>query len=103
MFWNDPNLYGVTLPYKEHLPLMWQNYPKFVPPTFFNFPATHTPYVRPELFRPDIYGQQMVRPDIYSQQFHRPEMLTHAMTGYNPFFTHYGMTPPLYNFYRPFI
>jgi hypothetical protein len=64
MFWNDPHLYGATLPYKEiptpyQTPFMgsgypqWQNLPRFVPPIYgFNpyfrmpqvpFPTFNTP------------------------------------------------------------
>jgi hypothetical protein len=47
MFWNDPNMYGATLPYREvptHLPhinpfmaaqMQWPIVPRFAPPTFY--------------------------------------------------------------------
>jgi len=58
MFWNDPNPYGVTLPYKDIANPMatmgWHNIPRFLPPGYGVTPS----FIPPQAFQPQTLTQQ---------------------------------------------
>jgi hypothetical protein len=104
MFWSDPNLYGLTLPYKEMTPPMamspWGTFPRYVPPPFGFVPPyvnvappAFTPFVRPETLTP------FVRPEMLSPYL-KPEI--QPPVAFNPYLTPYHINLPLYNWIRPF-
>jgi hypothetical protein len=62
MFWSDPSLYGVTLPYKDIAnPLAmtgWHNIPRFLPPTYGLTPPYFMPQVNPQTLAPQTLTPQ---------------------------------------------
>lgn len=102
MFWNDPNMYGVSFPYKD-LPTPvqtpiggpvypWLNLPRFVPPTF-NF-------IPPQLNVP-------FDPYMHLKTFYKDPLTAPTPFNFTPFMDPYAQMKsfnlPQYGFYRPFI
>ncbi len=104
MFWNDPNLYGATLPYKDfpvQAPLGFTPFDQFrrvvpqpigfMPQPFGFLPQTHG-------FLPPNYG--FIPPYYGVPQTFDPMLLPKNI---NPYVQPLGFQSPLYNFYRPII
>lgn len=100
MYWNDPTLYGATLPQRE-IPIQatpwfsqWQNVPRMMPTVPFGQPFGQT--------MPQQFAPPMVPPVPFNVpfNFNIPQM------GYNAFPFHQFQTflPNTYlpNLYRPF-
>ena len=113
MFWNDPTLYGATLPFKD-IP---GKDPFFGPPPapWMNVPWTNTPWMNVPRAVPPAYGffppTMPLRPNPlfnYLPQTFTPfndptAYLPYAPpTAFHPYTLPYGVTPAIYNFYRPF-
>jgi hypothetical protein len=111
MFWNDPSLYGATLPYKEigtfpykefgtvPMPFMgptfnpWQTFPRFVPPVYGTLPYYFDPrmFVQPWMQTPQI--------NPFMQPLTTPFAQIPPIT---PFVPPFNVNLPLHNLYRPF-
>ena len=99
MFWNDPNLYGATLPYKDFPmqtpwvgPMFGQHtLPRFVPPTF-----GFTPMV------PPTFGFAPQFPQTYGfMPYNLYNMPQVPPMGLNPFVRPFELTQPFYGWNRP--
>ena len=119
MFWNDPILYGATLPYRDinvQQPFMgtmpWQNFqtaPKFPPqfaPQFYGFqpPIQHIPQMGVNPFLPpqapvQHIPQMGVNPFLPTQvpQMFNPYLQTQGINPFVPF----NVNLPQYNWCRP--
>ena len=102
MFWNDPTLYGATLPYKEsNIPMQtpfmgqvlpqWQNVPRFVPPPVYNYNPNPFFGFHPGL-TPTPFMQTWIDP---LRRFDTPYLRPFDMPAFNPY--------TFYNVYRPFV
>ena len=117
MFWSDPNLYGVTLPYRDIANPMatgLHNIPRFLPPTYGFTTPYITPQVLPQGLLPTQYAQQtfnpmvqpfgqFIRPEMVQQfgQFFRPELMQ-PIVGLNPYTQAYNFTPQPIVPFRPY-
>jgi len=102
MFWNDPNLYGATFPYKDintvQPPFALNPYDpmrRFMPQPYGFMP-------QPISFTPPTYGwlpptYGLVPPYFNLQQNIDPMFYARTL---NPFVQHVGLQQPPYNFYR---
>lgn len=132
MFYNDPMLYGATLPYKDvnfQMPFMpqyalWQNLQRFIPqnypgynygyqevpkvpypqfPGFQNFPLQQLPF--PQFPIQQLPIQQFPQ-QFPLQQIPFQQLPFPAWTPYQawtPFPPNYGMNMPFHGFQRPFV
>ena len=109
MFWNDPSLYGATLPYKEFgmfphrefgtvptqfMPTTfnpWQNIPRFTPPVYGTLPFFDVRFCDPRMFVQPWLQTPQVNP--YVQPYNTPFMQTPQI---NPFMqTQFGQIPQI--------
>lgn len=114
MFWNDPNMYGATLPYREfpftpyrefgtvtppftgHTFTPWQTTPRFIPQNFYGMQPVFDPrFQDPRL----LYGQWNQTPFTPVNQ---PLLNPFFNTQLNPFLHTQNLNIPL-NYYRPYI
>lgn len=112
MFLSDPNLYGVTHPYKEiPTPLAMGAFPQFVPqfptltPQFFGpTQGAVNPWIRPEQIQAPFFTPTMFQNPLVREQFHNPfiapTMLHNPLVRPEPFHNPY-LTPTM--FQSPFV
>lgn len=116
MFWNDPNLYGATFPYRDipsvQTPFMgpvipqWQTIPRFLPmthafaPPAFNVPPIgFDPFLHRAAITPPMFNVPPIGLDPFLQ---RAGIHPYAMP-LNPYVQPFNPNLPLYNLYRPYV
>jgi hypothetical protein len=113
MYWNDPTLYGATLPYRDIAPPVfnpftpsaftpWQTIPRFVPPTFGYLPQPLMPMAYTPNFNPMLVDPRVINPILHTLPIN-PPFAPPFVPPFNPMFGQPYAGLPVYNWQRPFL